>query len=579
MKILIVDDDMTNRAVLELFLRRDMHEIISAENGLEAITIFEHHKPDIIFMDVMMPVMDGYTATREIKDKCIDEFVPVVFLTTLTDEVSLTKCVECGGDDFLTKPYNLTLLRSKLDAMSRIRSLHQAVTEQKKRLELYHEKTEHEIQLAKHIFNVVTNNTSSKPPYIKIWSSTVSHFSGDLVLHEFSPSGRLNIMLGDFTGHGLASAIGALPTSDVFYTMTMKGAGIADIAEEINRKLNVYLPTGYFCAAALVNIDSKEESIEIWNGGMPPIILIGHDGKILRVIRSTKLPLGVAEQHKFDKKTQTTRLSLISSIILCSDGLIEVQDADGGFFGIDGLTRAVSIKDTGEPVIDSIRRQVEHFKSVQIPRDDLTLVEIRCDLPIHKQQDRLAEHRFQEALDTGWGIDLYMDISSLRLADPMPILMDWMIRLKMPDKQRQQVFVILSELINNAIDHGILELDSTMKETQHGLDQYYKLRSERLTSHYQGNLKIHIEKPPHLHKKSILIRIEDSGNGFDYADFISHMDSGKGYGRGIALVKTICKAVNYWDCGNIVEVEYNLEGESLLTGGKTRDKDLEQQAV
>ena len=55
-------------------------------------------------MDVMMPVMDGYEATKVIKSRGVDRFVPVIFLTAVTDEKALAKCVECGGDDFSLSP-------------------------------------------------------------------------------------------------------------------------------------------------------------------------------------------------------------------------------------------------------------------------------------------------------------------------------------------------------------------------------------------------------------------------------------------------------------------------------------------
>ena len=69
MKILLVDDDATNRLVLSTYLKKDGHTTLVAGNGQEAIDVFELHQPDMILMDVMMPVMDGYEATQKIKQK------------------------------------------------------------------------------------------------------------------------------------------------------------------------------------------------------------------------------------------------------------------------------------------------------------------------------------------------------------------------------------------------------------------------------------------------------------------------------------------------------------------------------
>ncbi|MEW8431811.1 MAG: response regulator, partial [Candidatus Thiodiazotropha sp.] len=103
---LIVEDEVTNRMILKALLKKRGYNVIEAENGVEAIQQFREHAPDLIFMDVMMPVMDGYEAAGEIKQLAGDQFVPIIFLTAMSDEEALARCVEVGGDDFLSKPYS-----------------------------------------------------------------------------------------------------------------------------------------------------------------------------------------------------------------------------------------------------------------------------------------------------------------------------------------------------------------------------------------------------------------------------------------------------------------------------------------
>ena len=122
-KVLLVDDDRINRVLLNAILKREGYTVLEANDGQEAVDIFDNEKPDLVLMDVMMPVMDGYEATKLIKSRGVDRFVPVIFLTAVTDEKALAKCVECGGDDFLVKPYNRVILKAKIDAMLRIRSV------------------------------------------------------------------------------------------------------------------------------------------------------------------------------------------------------------------------------------------------------------------------------------------------------------------------------------------------------------------------------------------------------------------------------------------------------------------------
>jgi len=143
---LIVDDELSNRIVLNALLKKMEYTTVQAENGAQAIELFKEAQPDIIFMDIMMPVMDGFDATAQIKALCGDTFVPIIFLTAMTDEKALARCVEVGGDDFLTKPFNHTVLKSKIKAMERIRDLHREV---KSLLD----QREHEEEIAEKVFS------------------------------------------------------------------------------------------------------------------------------------------------------------------------------------------------------------------------------------------------------------------------------------------------------------------------------------------------------------------------------------------------------------------------------------------
>ena len=112
MKTLVVDDEVFSRMKLKKIME-NLGDCVTAENGKEGIEVFEKENPDIIIMDIMMPVMDGYEATKIIKEKTRGSFVPVICLTALDDEEGLVKCIEAGADDFLSKPINRTILHAK----------------------------------------------------------------------------------------------------------------------------------------------------------------------------------------------------------------------------------------------------------------------------------------------------------------------------------------------------------------------------------------------------------------------------------------------------------------------------------
>jgi len=120
-------------------------------------------------MDVMMPVMDGYDATRRIKTLAGSHFVPVIFLTALTDEAALARCIEAGGDDFLTKPYNRVILQSKISALLRLRELYWVREKQRDEIQLHHQRLQQEQTLAERIFSKWCIAAVSIVPLSVIW--------------------------------------------------------------------------------------------------------------------------------------------------------------------------------------------------------------------------------------------------------------------------------------------------------------------------------------------------------------------------------------------------------------------------
>ncbi|MBI4985488.1 MAG: SpoIIE family protein phosphatase [Rhodocyclales bacterium] len=133
LKVLIVDDTATNRQILQVFLRKLGFRVDTAVNGADAVERFLAGAPDLVLMDVMMPIMDGYEATRRIKELCGDRWVPVVFLSALDKEENLVMGLDAGGDDYLHKPVNFVVLDAKLRSVKRAILLQRTLDETRRR--------------------------------------------------------------------------------------------------------------------------------------------------------------------------------------------------------------------------------------------------------------------------------------------------------------------------------------------------------------------------------------------------------------------------------------------------------------
>jgi CheY-like chemotaxis protein len=112
--ILVVEDIDTNKIFFDAALRKTKAKILWAIDGKEAIEMFSKNKIDLVLMDLQLPIMDGYTATKEIKK--INPDIPVIAQTAHVMSGEREKCMEAGCDDYLAKPIRLQIL---MDTLSR----------------------------------------------------------------------------------------------------------------------------------------------------------------------------------------------------------------------------------------------------------------------------------------------------------------------------------------------------------------------------------------------------------------------------------------------------------------------------
>lgn len=367
LRILVVDDDPDGQLLLASFLRADGHAVITASDGEEGVARFLEHRPDMVLMDVIMPRMNGYKAAAQIKAACGKQFVPLIFLTALQDDKDLVACIDAGGDDFIVKPYNRVLLRAKLIAMQRIHELH-------RELARYQQKTQEEIELSRYVFEAATDR-NSKTPAVSQWHSAVGHFSGDLLLYADTPGGRLIVLQGDFTGHGLAAALGALPLADVFYDLVADEVSLPDLALSLNRKLKSLLPLGHFCAACIIELDAQRQQAAIWNGGLPGVWLIDAAGRVAAKPSSNKLPLGIVGDGQFDIRVESVVLQPGQRLLLFSDGLNEATNAIGEMLGDESIAAMLSAA-PGADIVETLRSGVAAHLAGGEAHDDISIAVI-----------------------------------------------------------------------------------------------------------------------------------------------------------------------------------------------------------
>jgi len=111
--ILIVDDTKTNVDVLVQTLKAE-YKLGVALNGQDAIRFVNTHPPDLILLDIIMPGMDGFEVCKTLKAAPATRNIPIIFITAMDNPAHRTKCVECGGVDYITKPFVAGEVKKKI---------------------------------------------------------------------------------------------------------------------------------------------------------------------------------------------------------------------------------------------------------------------------------------------------------------------------------------------------------------------------------------------------------------------------------------------------------------------------------
>lgn len=469
LRALIVDDTQANRALLHAYLSRLGFGSLVAEDGEQAVALFEEARPDIVLMDLMMPRMDGFTSIERIRALAGDRWVPIVIVSALDAEHEIVRGFEAGADDFLTKPLSYQMFAAKMrnlaralefqasreEATRRVAAISDAVvdaivtfdasfcivnvnhaavavfglaesrligmdvrqllaneaarmrwesqfnaflggrdsgflgslreysgrrgvlnfpceicvtelpiagerlfiavvrdigerlrigqqlSETAQRLQQYHDEAEAEAELAKDIMERHIRRDALEQSGVQQAVIPTQRFSGDIVLAARSRSGKLYAMLADATGHGLAAAMSGLAIVNDFYRAVEDEVPLRRMVLMLNNALAELLPRGRFVSAALVVLDQSRHIGALWLGGVPDILQLAEDGRVLARFSSDQIPLGIEFWQANEISTTTLEWQTPSQLLLCSDGLVEAAPEDGRGFGHEGVLDAI----------------------------------------------------------------------------------------------------------------------------------------------------------------------------------------------------------------------------------------------
>jgi DNA-binding response OmpR family regulator len=130
--ILVVDDLPANRHILKVLLSHASYHVLTASNGREALDLVEKERPDLILLDVVMPVMSGTEVLRTLKGREDTRLIPIIMLSVQSEVADRVGGLEEGADDYIGKPYNHEELLAKIRALLKIRDLNEQLRQAEK---------------------------------------------------------------------------------------------------------------------------------------------------------------------------------------------------------------------------------------------------------------------------------------------------------------------------------------------------------------------------------------------------------------------------------------------------------------
>ncbi|NNC54337.1 MAG: fused response regulator/phosphatase, partial [Pseudomonadales bacterium] len=403
-------------------------------------------------------------------------YIPIVIVGNEDDAAQIGSAMESGANDYIMLPTDPKLIKSKLQAQLKVGSMHAIMSQQHHEISNNHQHILREQQMAKEVFNKVAHDATVLAN-VQHWLSPIAVFNGDILLATPTPSGSLLVLMGDFTGHGLGAAIGTIPLASTFYGMANKGFAMYDIITELNSKLHAVLPTGVFCCACVAQINFKNGVAEIWNAGLPDCYILRSDSE-LEEISSSALALGILGSDAFEIDSKRYNLEQGDKIYLLSDGLLETENTAGEQYGELRFEKA--LVETAKPEnnndgvsgLELLKQDVLGFIGEHSRADDISLVEVEMVSAgqFESFYEKKTKHKVQQPVS--WSLQYEFRAESLSHQDPVPLVLHSLLEEPNLRQYSGQLFSIISELYNNALDHGLLQLSSAIKQQEQGFARY-----------------------------------------------------------------------------------------------------------
>jgi sigma-B regulation protein RsbU (phosphoserine phosphatase) len=369
-RILVVDDEPQYRTMMvRLLTRAGIRHIETASDGRDGLAKLESFKPDLIILDINMPVMNGYEMCRQLRATPATADVPILFQTGATTEEEQSTCFAAGGSDYIAKPIRVS------ECLARI-AVHLRMRQMMLSLQSYASRVESELSAARAMQSELTppparvrRIADAADLQIDIHVEPSSELGGDTWAIDDLGQGRIALMLADFSGHGIAAAINTFRLHTLISQHPPNPESPGDWLGEINNMLCGMLTEGQFAAFFYGVLEPAADRLRYAACGGPNPVIV--DGGGPRMLDGSGLMLGITQGINYE--TREVMLPVGAALLLYSDALTESEspDADAlGHAGVLDLYRQLPVIDSS-PIRFLLDRGLQRRRPL---KDDLTMI-------------------------------------------------------------------------------------------------------------------------------------------------------------------------------------------------------------
>jgi sigma-B regulation protein RsbU (phosphoserine phosphatase) len=367
-RVLIVDDAKENIDILVEALR-DEYKLSVALDGDTALRSVEKSPPDLVLLDIMMPGVDGYEVCRRLRSREATREVPVMFLSSLENVKDKAHGFEVGGNDYLTKPFEVLEIKARARSLLRAKAYADAVREAMAR----------DLRVAREIqmgilpadLDAVTKGSGLDVQAVIEPARTVG---GDLYEVLRAADGRIVVALGDVSGKGVSAALFMAVAMTVLRTLARQIPEPDEILRRLNDELLEQNPRGMFVTLQCLVFDLEKQRVTCACAGHHELVILSPGRAPRFACPSSGRPVGLLPSNPVD--AETFELTPGDTFVLYSDGVSEAINPDKGFFGEDRLLATLSSLSNAMPA-ETVRRvlaDVRGFTAGAKQSDDITVL-------------------------------------------------------------------------------------------------------------------------------------------------------------------------------------------------------------